>query len=108
MLPVVDFGVAIGLVVGFLLDVVLRQGRCFVGRGDHISSCVGAGTWIGLLVLEEGSERKSTGADGDVMYTWPCELHSPHKHDRITFEVYVGVCGRMIGRGVHVVGEDRG
>jgi hypothetical protein len=91
LLPVVDFGVAIGLVVGFLLDVVLRQGRCLVGRGDHISSCVGAGTWTGLLVLvlvlvlvlEEGSERKSTGADGDVMYTWPCEPYSPHKHDRI-------------------------
>jgi hypothetical protein len=88
LLPVVDFGVAIGLVVGFLLDVVLRQGRCLVGRGHHSSSCVGAGTWIGLL-LEEGSERKSTrtaGGDGDVMYTWPCEPYSPHKHDRIPLQ----------------------
>jgi hypothetical protein len=37
-------------------------------------------------VLEEGSERKSTRTargDRDVMYTWPCEPNSPHKHDRI-------------------------
>jgi hypothetical protein len=87
LLPVVDFGVAIGLVVGFLLDVVLRQGRYLVGRGDHIPSCVGGrGGLDSVLVLEEGSERKSTrtaGGDGDVMYTWPCEPYSPHKHDRI-------------------------
>ena len=39
--PVVDFGGAIGLVLGFLLDVVLRQGRGVVGGGDHCScSCV--------------------------------------------------------------------
>lgn len=39
VLPVVDdFGVAIGLVVGFLFDVVLllRKGRGVVGGGDHI------------------------------------------------------------------------
>jgi hypothetical protein len=49
LLPVVDFGVAIGLVVGFLLDVVLRKGRCFVGGGDHVSSCAGV---LGRLLLE--------------------------------------------------------
>lgn len=38
--PVVDFGGAIGLVLGFLLDVVLREGRGVVGGGDHCSrSC---------------------------------------------------------------------
>lgn len=38
--PVVDFGGAIGLVLGFLLDVVLREGRGVVGGGDHVSrSC---------------------------------------------------------------------
>ena len=87
LLPVVDFGVAIGLVVGFLFNVVLREGRCFVGGGDHVSSCVGVWERLDLvLVLEEGSERKSTRTargDRDVMYTWPCEPNSPHKHDRI-------------------------
>jgi hypothetical protein len=34
--PVVDFGGAIGLVLGFLLDVVLRKCRGVVGSGDHI------------------------------------------------------------------------
>jgi hypothetical protein len=81
LLPVVDFGVAIGLVVGFLLDVVLRKGRGLVGGGDHVSSC--AGVWGGLLL--DGSERKSTRTargSSDVMYTWPCEeAYSPHKHD---------------------------
>lgn len=38
--PVVDFGIAIGLVVCFLLDVVLRKGRGVVGSGNHVSrSC---------------------------------------------------------------------
>ena len=36
--PVVDFGGAIGLVLGFLLDVVLLKGRGVVGGGDHVSS----------------------------------------------------------------------
>jgi hypothetical protein len=56
LLPVVDFGVTIGLVVGFLLDVVLRKSRCFVGGGDHVSSGDGAGARMGLLA--EGNERK--------------------------------------------------
>jgi hypothetical protein len=60
LLPVVDFGVAIGLVMGFLFNVVLRKGRCFVGGGDHVSSCVGGrGGLDFVLVLEEGSERQS-------------------------------------------------
>lgn len=85
MLPVVDFCVAIGLVVCFLLDIVLREGRCLVGGGDHCSSCAGA--WGGeLLVLVEGSERKTTRTagrdDGDVKYTWPREPYSLHNHDR--------------------------
>jgi hypothetical protein len=87
LLPIVDFGVAIGLVVGFLFNVVLRKGRCLVGGGDHVSSCVGGrGGLDFVLVLEEESERESTrttGGDGDVMYTWPCEPNSPHKHDRM-------------------------
>jgi hypothetical protein len=34
--PVVDFGGAIGLVLRFLLDGVLREGRGVVGGGDHV------------------------------------------------------------------------
>lgn len=58
LLPVVDFGVAIGLVVGFLLDVLLRKGRCLVGGGDHVSSCAGVCACVGGLLLVDGSERK--------------------------------------------------
>lgn len=99
MLPVVDFGVAIGLVVCFLLDVVLREGRCFVGGGDHVSCCVGA--WEGfVLVLVQGSERKSTrttGGDGDVKYTWPCKSSSLRKHDRIPQTLYYVSVGGWMG-----------
>jgi hypothetical protein len=35
--------------VGFLLDVVLRKGRCLVGGGDHVSSCAGV---LERLLLE--------------------------------------------------------
>lgn len=84
MRPVVDLGRAIGLVVGFGLDIVLpKAGRIIAGR-DHVSrSCR-------CLVGEDGmSKRDERGQGGGAggraagrgesgkMYTWPRKQSSP-------------------------------
>lgn len=54
MSPVVDFGGAIGLVYGFLLDVLLHVGRGIVGGGDHVPcSCLEGRLCRTKMVIDE-------------------------------------------------------
>ena len=84
--PVVDFGVAIGLVVGFLLDVVLREGRGVVGGGNHCScpcGCLYGGVYGYGSARRDGESRTRQRRAGkrEWTYTWPRKLlDSPHEH----------------------------